>query len=244
MKILKLLSIIITTGALIIMNANAETISGTNNEDFSIAHLGHGSLRITVNNKVIQVDPYSEIADYSKQPKADLVLITHDHYDHFDKKALDQVVTSSTKFITSKSVAQQLAKPNITTLENGQSTEWNGIKIAAVPAYNIKHKKPDNSPFHPKGYGNGYVLTINNKNVYIAGDTEDIPEMANLANIDIAFLPKNLPYTMDDEMFVKAAKSFKPKELHPYHYSEVNTDALTKQFDATEIVFKKLPIEK
>jgi L-ascorbate metabolism protein UlaG (beta-lactamase superfamily) len=107
-------------------------------------------------------------------------------------------------------------------MKNGDVKTEDGIKIEAVPAYNIVHKRDNGQPFHPKGVGNGYVITVGNKQIYIAGDTENIPEMKALKNIDIAFLPMNLPYTMTPEMVADAAKSFKPKILYPYHLG--NTD--------------------
>ena len=111
-------------------------------------------------------------------------------------------------------------------MNNGDVKTIEGLTIKAVPAYNIIHKRDTGQPFHPKGDGNGYIITFGDKNVYVAGDTENIPEMKKLKGIDIAFLPMNLPYTMTPEMFADAAKSFKPKILYPYHYGETDTPKL------------------
>jgi L-ascorbate metabolism protein UlaG (beta-lactamase superfamily) len=113
-------------------------------------------------------------------------------------------------------------------LANGKTTIALGLKIEAVPAYNIVNKRPDGAPFHPKGAGNGYIVAFGDKRVYIAGDTENTAEMKALKNIDIAFLPMNLPYTMTPEMVADAARAFKPKILYPYHYGETDTSILVK----------------
>jgi L-ascorbate metabolism protein UlaG (beta-lactamase superfamily) len=112
-------------------------------------------------------------------------------------------------------------------MKNGDVQTVMGIKIEAVPAYNLVHKRENGQPFHPKGQGNGYVLTFGDKRVYIAGDTENTPEMKALKNIDVAFLPMNLPYTMTPEMVADAAQAFKPKVLYPYHYGDTETSRIT-----------------
>ncbi len=113
-------------------------------------------------------------------------------------------------------------------MKNGDRRTFQGIEVEAVPAYNLVHKRPDGSPFHPKGQGNGYVVTIGGKRIYIAGDTEPIPEMAALKDIDIAFLPMNLPYTMSPEMAAAAARTIRPKVLYPYHFGNTDTGRLVK----------------
>ena len=131
-----------------------------------------------------------------------------------------------------------------TVLENGQQTTALGIPIEAVPAYNLVHKRPDGSPFHPKGRGNGYVLTFGDTRVYVAGDTEDIPEMAALKNIAIAFLPMNLPYTMTPEMVADAARMVRPKILYPYHTTDTDTSRLQpllKDEKGIEIRIRRMP---
>jgi L-ascorbate metabolism protein UlaG (beta-lactamase superfamily) len=192
--------------------------------ELTVTPLNHGSIMLKINGKVIVVDPYENKIDYSKLAKADLILITHDHPDHLDMNAIAKIRKPETQFIASTSVIKKLNTGQA--LKNGDVTVWQKIEIKAVAAYNMNRKRPDGQLFHPKGYGNGYVLTFGRFKVYIAGDTEFIPEMKNLQNIDIAFLPKNLPYTMSDGEFIEAAKAIHPKYLYPYHYFEINMDAL------------------
>lgn len=192
----------------------------TSKGNLVITFLGHGTLMMTFGGKTIHVDPVSNMADYSKLPKADLVLITHEHSDHLDLKAIDKIKKPDTKFVATEIAAKQLKGAAV--LKNGESKTVLGLKIEAVPAYNLVHMRSPGMPFHPKGNGNGYVVTFGDKRVYIAGDTENTPEMKALKGIDVAFLPMNLPYTMTPEMVADAAKAFRPKVLYPYHYG--NTD--------------------
>ena len=190
----------------------------TNNGKLVITFIGHGSLMMTFDNKVIYIDPTNMFGDYTKMPKADLILVTHEHGDHLDSKAIEQVWKDNTALVLTAVCAKNLGKGDI--MSNGDTRTILGITISAVPAYNLS------KPFHPRGTGNGYVLQFGNKKVYVAGDTENIPEMANLKNIDIAFLPMNLPYTMTPAMVAEAARVFKPRILYPYHFGETNTDEL------------------
>ncbi|MBT0665346.1 MBL fold metallo-hydrolase [Geobacter pelophilus] len=188
--------------------------------DLEITFIGHGSLMFKFGNKVIHVDPYSKLADYAKLPKADLIFLTHEHQDHLDPVALQQLTTAKTTVVLTEKFAEKV--PGGIIMRNGDTRDVGGIAVEAVPAYNIMHKRDTGQPFHPKGTGNGYVLTFADKRLYIAGDTENIPEMGLLKRIDIAFLPMNLPYTMTPEMVADAARSFKPKVLYPYHYGEAD----------------------
>lgn len=198
----------------------------TSEGPLTITFIGHGTLMLDFNGKIIHVDPWSKLADYGELPGADLVLITHDHIDHFDEVALEAVRGPETPMVLPTS-CEGLAK-GATLMANGDIKTVAGVRIEAVPAYNIVHKRDNGRPYHPKGVGNGYVLTLGDKRVYIAGDTENIPEMAGLEGIDIAFLPMNLPYTMTPEMAADAARSFSPKVLYPYHYGETDPEALVK----------------
>ena len=193
--------------------------------DLSITFVGHASLVFAFNGKTIHVDPSSEMADYGTLPKADVILLTHEHVDHLDPKAIDKVRTPRTEYVLTERCREQLGSGLV--LTNGQAATVQGLHIEAVPAYNLVHRRPDGQVFHPKGVGNGYVLTFGDKRVYVAGDTEDIPEMAALKAIDIAFLPMNLPYTMTPEMVATAARRFRPKLLYPYHYGQTDPAALT-----------------
>ena len=184
-----------------------------------ITAIKHASLRIQYDGLEIQVDPVAEYApatDYSKFPKADVILVTHEHFDHFDRGAIAALTKDGTEVIANPAVRKMLDSGVAMTNGEGRVTV-KGVKLDAVPAYNTT---PGHTQFHPKGRDNGYVLTIDGLRVYIAGDTEDIPEMAKLKDIDIAFLPCNQPYTMTPEQVAKAARTIKPKVLFPYHYSQ------------------------
>lgn len=196
----------------------------TSKGDVVITFLGHATLMMTYGGKTLHIDPVSTEADYAKLPKADLILISHDHYDHMDLKAVNAIKTPATKIVGNPDVGRQI--PGTIVLKNGESQTVDGLKIEAVPAYNIKHMAAPGKPFHPKGVGNGYVVTFGDKRIYLAGDTENIPEMKQLKDIDIAFLPMNLPYTMTPEMVADAAGMFQPKVLYPYHYGDTDTAKL------------------
>ena len=188
--------------------------------NLEITFIGHGSLMFKFSGKVVYVDPYGKLADYGKMPKADLVFLTHEHPDHLDPVALRGITGSKTVVVLTEKCAQVVAGGIV--MKNGEARTVEGIKVEAVPAYNIVHKRDNGQPFHPKGVGNGYLLTFADRRVYVAGDTENIPEMRNLKHVDIAFLPMNLPYTMTPEMVADAARSFFPKVLYPYHYGETD----------------------
>ncbi len=192
--------------------------------ELQITFLGHGSLVFTFAGKTIHIDPYGEVADYAQLPKADVVLVTHEHHDHLDPQALAAVRTPQTTVVTNEAGAGQVQGG--VAMWPGERREVQGIPVEAVPAYNVAHHRPNGQPFHPKGAGVGYVITFGDRQVYVAGDTEDIPEMAELEDIDIAFLPMNLPYTMTPEMVAHAAKMLRPRILYPYHYGETDTSRI------------------
>jgi len=198
----------------------------TSEGDLKITFLGHGTLMVTFGDKIIHIDPFSRVADYSKLPQADMILLTHDHPDHLDLKALEFVRTDKTVLVLNEKCAEQVKGGII--MRNGDVKTIEGLKIEAVPAYNLVHMRSEGVPFHPKGNGNGYVITFGDKRFYVAGDTENIPEMKKLKNIDCAFLPMNLPYTMTPEMVVDAAKAFTPKVLYPYHYGDTDPSRLVE----------------
>lgn len=194
--------------------------------NLEVTFIGHGSLMFSYKGIVIQVDPYAKLADYSTFPKANLILITHDHGDHLDTGALEAVRADRTTLILTETCAAQI--PGGIVMKNGDVETVGGLSIEATPAYNLVHMRSEGVPYHPRGIGNGYVITFGDKRVYVAGDTENIPEMKNLKNIDYAFLPMNLPYTMTPEMVADAAKAFKPTVLYPYHYGDTDTAQLVK----------------
>ncbi len=200
----------------------------TSQGDLKIHFLGHGSLSFTFDGKNIYVDPWGKYYDYAKLPKADLILITHEHQDHLDTDAIHKLTTHETKVILTEKAREKAGKDLGTIMRNGDTLTEKGLKIEAVPAYNIVHMRNPGEPFHPKGNGNGYVITFGDKRVYVGGDTENIPETKKLHDIDIAFLPMNLPYTMTPEMVVDAAQSLNPKILYPYHTGESFVKELDK----------------
>jgi L-ascorbate metabolism protein UlaG (beta-lactamase superfamily) len=192
--------------------------------DLEITFIGHGTLMLKFGGKIIHVDPFSRLADYAKLPKADMVIITHEHQDHLDPAALSSIRTKDTVVVLTETGAEKVSDGIV--MKNGDVRKLLGITVEAVPAYNLVHKRENGQPFHPKGQGNGYVLTFGDKRLYIAGDTENTPEMKALKNIDYAFLPMNLPYTMTPEMVTDAVRAFKPTVLYPYHYGETATSRL------------------
>ena len=192
--------------------------------DLEITFLGHGSLMLAFNGMIIYVDPFSRVADYAKLPQADLILITHEHHDHLDPQALASVRTERTAVVMTETCASQVKEGIV--MQNGDVRTVKGLRVEAVPAYNLVHKRANGQPFHPRGVGNGYIVTFGDKRVYVAGDTENIPEMKGLQSIDCAFLPMNLPYTMTPEMVADAAKAFQPHILYPYHYGDTDTSKL------------------
>jgi L-ascorbate metabolism protein UlaG (beta-lactamase superfamily) len=196
----------------------------TSQGELKITFIGHGTLMMNFGGKVIHIDPVGSMTDYKKLPQADLILVTHEHGDHLDPGAIGILRKSGTDVVGTSKCAEKLK--NMIIMKNGESRVFQGFKVEAVPAYNIVHMRGPGAPFHPKGQGNGYVLTFGDKRIYVGGDTENIPEMKDLKNIDIAFLPMNLPYTMTPEMVADTAKVFKPKILYPYHFGDTDTSKL------------------
>jgi len=192
----------------------------------TLTFLGHGTLRFSLGAAEVYVDPVSRYGNFAAMPKADLVRVTHQHGDHLDAAAIEALRKPGTVVVATKACTEKL--PGATVLANGESGTWAGVRVEAVPAYNLEHKRPDGTPFHPRGDGNGYVLTLGGKRIYVAGDTENIPEMALLKDIDIAFLPMNLPYTMTPEMAAAAARAFRPKILYPYHFGDTDPQKLVE----------------
>ena len=183
----------------------------------------HATLVLSLPNLTIYADPTGGAANYTGLKAPDLIVITDIHGDHFDLKTLAEVSTASTVLVAPKAVADKFTsdiKGKVVVLANGESTTQSGIVIKAIPMYNLPASTTD--PRHPVGRGNGYVLTIGGKNIYLSGDTQGIPEMRALKNIDIAFVCMNLPYTMDVNEAADAVLAFKPKIVYPYHYRGTN----------------------
>lgn len=202
-----------------------DSLTGPTGE-LEITFLGHASLILSAGGTVVHVDPYGKVADYAALPKADLILITHEHQDHLDPASLQSIRKETTRVIASTAAGEKVK--DATVMENGARAAVGGIAIESVPAYNLKHERSPGVPFHPKGRGNGYVVTMAGLRVYLAGDTENIPEMKNFADVDVAFLPMNLPYTMTPEMAADAARMIGPRILYPYHFGETDTTRLVQ----------------
>ncbi len=188
--------------------------------------LMHASIRMEYDGKEIEIDPVLKLRDrtidYASMPKADYIFVTHEHPDHFDQEAIKTLTGESTQLITNKRCGDMLGYGTV--MANGDHLQIaDDFTVEAVPAYNTTEA---NRQFHPKGRDNGFILTIDGLRIYLAGDTEDIPEMSAINDIDIAFLPCNQPFTMTTEQLVRAAKVVKPKVLFPYHYGQTDVSAI------------------
>ena len=197
--------------------------------------LVHASIRIQYDGKEIEIDPVTKLGektiDYAAMPKADYLLVTHEHFDHFNQDAIKVLSGENTRFITNKRCAEMFGSGEV--MANGDKMQTaDDFTIEAVPAYNTTE---GHTQYHPKGRDNGYILTIDGLRIYIAGDTEDIPEMESIKDIDIAFLPCNQPYTMTTEQLVRAAKIIKPKVLFPYHYGQTDVSGVPSQIQGDGI---------
>jgi L-ascorbate metabolism protein UlaG (beta-lactamase superfamily) len=186
--------------------------------NLKILPINHATLALQWKDRTIFVDPIGGAKAFQGLPKPDLILLTDIHGDHLSKETLAELTGPDTKLMAPPAVAEQLTgdlRNRATVLTNGQTEELLGIKIEAIPMYNLT---PERLRFHTKGRGNGYVVTLGGKRIYLSGDTEDIPEMMALKNIDVAFLCMNLPYTMTVEQAARAVRAFKPRVVYPYHY--------------------------
>ena len=212
-----------------------DSFTTQNGKTVTFHALVHSSIRIEFDGKEIEIDPVTKLGektiDYAAMPKADYLFVTHEHHDHFDTTAIKTLTGESTQLITNQRCAEMLGYGTV--MANGDILQLaNGFSVEAIPAYNTTER---HLQFHPKGRGNGFVITLDGLKVYIAGDTEDIPEMANLNDIDIAFLPCNQPYTMTVEQLTNAARMFKPKVLFPYHYGQTDVSGIPSLLDADGI---------
>ena len=197
--------------------------------------LMHSSIRIEYDGREIEIDPCGNLrgrtVDYSAMPKADILLVTHEHFDHYDTAALRLLTSEKTQLVMNGRCVEMYGAG--TAMANGDKLQLaDDIMLEAMPAYNTTE---GHLQFHPKGRDNGYILTLDGLRIYIAGDTEDIPEMADIKDIDIAFLPCNQPFTMTPEQLVRAAKMVKPKVLFPYHYGETDVSGIPAQLPDIDV---------
>jgi len=204
--------------AVAIAGSSSDNTIATGNGPLTIHPVEHATFVIEWNGKIIAVDPIGGVAPFEAFGTPDLILITHIHGDHLSVDTVKELVGPSTVIVAPASVAEKFPEADrsrITVVANGGSVEWGENLVEAIPMYNLT---PERQDFHPKGRGNGYVVTLGGAKIYIAGDTEDIPEMRALEGIDAAFVCMNLPYTMDVAAAADAVLEFKPKVVFPYHY--------------------------
>lgn len=190
-----------------------------------ITPVQHASLMLEAGGQVIHVDPVGE-QNYQDLPPADLILITHTHGDHLDLKTIGRLRKSSTQIMAPEAALKSI--PDAIVIRNGEKKTFGKWEIEAVPAYNMQRGPAPGRLFHEKGSGNGYVLTYGGKRFYVSGDTEGVPEMKALRNIDVAFVCMNLPYTMPPEEAAEAIRSFRPKIVYPYHCRNADLAVLEK----------------
>lgn len=204
----------------------------TDGGKITVSPISHASFVMTVPGMVIYNDPVGGADLYKAHPAPDLILITHEHGDHYDVETLTAIAGAETRLITNPAVFGMLPdalKPKAASIGNGEETDAGTLKIEAIPAYNTTE---DRLKYHPKGRDNGYILTVDGRRVYVAGDTEDIPEMRALTAIDIAFVPMNLPFTMDVDQASSAVAEFAPKFVYPYHYKGSDPEAFAAKVAA------------
>ena len=215
-----------------------DKITLANGEEMTITFFKHASLSFEFDNRFIYVDPVDEYAKYDKLPQADLILITHSHYDHLDMAAVDKIHKPATHIVCDKTSAEAFEFDCITMTPGATAQPLAGITIEAVPAYNTSE---GHLQFHPKEREDcGYILTIGGTRIYIAGDTENNDDIKALENIDIAFLPVNQPFTMTVDQAVDVVKAIQPKIFYPYHYGgtehTTDIDRLVRELDGVTTV--------
>jgi L-ascorbate metabolism protein UlaG (beta-lactamase superfamily) len=219
-------------------HAAAQTqVFSTSAGPVKITPLYHASTLIEAGGKVIYLDPVKPVK-FSEHPKADLILITDIHGDHMDPDSIKEISKADTEIFAPPAVVQTVtsAKP----ISNGETKTWGAWTIEAIAAYNLKRGPSDGKFYHDKGRGNGYVLTYGGKRFYFSGDTEGVPEMRALKNIDVAFVCMNLPYTMPPEEAADAVKAFHPKIVIPYHYRGSDLAVFQKGLEGTGIEVRVL----
>lgn len=200
----------------------------TSGGELEMFFIGHGTLMFQFNDLVIHIDPTMREADYAELPDADLILVTHQHGDHLDLSAINHIMKGGTSVVMTQTCMDQMEDFQAIVMKNGDKENILGIAIEALPAYNIKHTRSGGKPFHPKGEGNAYLLSFGKTRVLIGGDTENVPELKALKDVQVAFLPMNLPYTMTPEMVADVAVAIQPEILYPYHFGQTDPQELVE----------------
>lgn len=215
---MKMLPLLLSFFAFATLAQTPADLLPTSQGDLKIQPILHGSVVLEWASHVIYVDPYGGAAAYAGQSAPTLILITDIHGDHLHPATLEALDTKEATFVVPQAVADQLTdafKQKLVIISNGETKMVNGISISAIPMYNLPETADSR---HPKGRGNGYIVSLGDKSVYFSGDTEDIEEMRALRQVDVAFVCMNLPYTMDIQQAASAVLAFQPKIVYPYHY--------------------------
>ena len=236
MNFLRLICLVLFLAAFAFADSQTQEFQ-TSSGAVRITPLNHASTLIEAGGKIIYLDPAKPV-DFSSRPKADLILITDIHGDHMDPDAIKAVSKTATEILAPPAVVQTVTTAKA--IANGETKTWQNWSIEAVPAYNLKRGPSPGKLFHDKGRGNGYVLTYGGKRFYFSGDTEGVPEMRALKNIDVAFVCMNLPYTMTPEEAAEAVKAFHPKIVIPYHYRGSDLSVFQKGLQGTGIEVRLL----
>ena len=213
-------SIVLILALLAVTVAASDTLQAEGG-DIQITPINHGSVQVEFDGKVIHIDPWGQ-GSYDGAPRADLILVTDIHGDHLDPDMIGKLRKDSTAVVIPPAVADQVEGGTV--IANGETKTVAGVSIEAVPMYNLTRGPEEGKLFHDKGRGNGYILTLGGKKIYFAGDTECVPEIRELENIDVAFMPMNLPYTMPPSEAAECVRGFEPKIVYPYHYRGSNLE--------------------
>ena len=228
--------VVCALGATLPVRAQGQTdvLKTPNGKEVKFTCIKHASIQIEYDGMFFYFDPVTGLkpqTDFTTMPRANYIFITHEHPDHFDRMALTQLVSTNTVVFANPNVSQLFRNARV--MSNGDKVTFgNDMTLEAVPAYNTT---PGREKYHPKGRDNGYILTLDGLRIYVAGDTEDIKEMQDLKDIDVAFLPCNQPYTMTTDQLARAAKTIKPKVLFPYHYSDTPVNKVKLLLSGTGI---------
>lgn len=239
MKTLASLAILILGLAFAQTSYNFETDAGT----LKVTPLGHASVLLELGDTVIHIDPWSNVADYSAQPDADWIWVTHEHGDHLDMGAIADIATPDTQYLMDSRTAEAAGiSDNVTLVANGDTLEVDGITILTVPAYNVVRERDNGQKYHPEGWYNGFVLQIGDFRMHFGGDTECVPEFAEVGPLTVSFLPINLPYTMPPEEAAACYRILNPQIAIPYHQGEFDPQIVADLLADTDIDVKVLEL--
>ncbi len=224
-------TLVLATAVALAAAARPDTVPAAGGA-ITITPINHATVEVSHAGKVILVDPVAQ-GTYTGLPAPDVILVTDIHGDHLDPATVEKVKKADTKVVAPSAAAPKLEGAIV--MANGDTKEVDGVRIEAVPMYNLKRGPSPGQLYHTKGRGNGYIVTLGDQRVYFAGDTECTPEMRALTNIDVAFVPMNLPYTMPPAEAAECVKAFKPKIVYPYHYRGSDLKAFASALEGTGI---------